>query len=66
MVNKISILNGSKYFPFDGLQIFLLYDLIRRNLIPSNFSTEIETDGNNKITLWKSTGIFREKIVNPS
>ena len=27
--------------------------------------TEIETNSNNKITSWKSTGLSREKIINP-
>ena len=36
LINKINFLNGSKYFSFDGLQNYLLYDLIRRNLIPSD------------------------------
>ena len=55
MINKISILNESKYFCFDGLQNCVVFDLIRGNSIPSNFSTEIETGGYNKITSWKST-----------
>ena len=30
-----------KYFSFDGLQNYLAFNLIIRNSIPSNFSTEI-------------------------
>ena len=65
LISKISILNGSKYFPFGRLQKYLVFDLVRRNSIASKFSTEIETDDSNKITSWKSTGMLQEKIVNP-
>ena len=37
-------------FLFDGLENYLALNLIRKNLIPFNFLTKIETDGNNKIT----------------
>ena len=51
-------------FLFDGLENYLALDLIRKNLIPFNFLTKIETDGNNKITSQKSTGMSQEKIIN--
>ena len=62
---KVSILNGSKYFSFDGLQHYLVFDLIIRNSVSSGFSTGTETKGNNKFTSWKSTEMTKGKIINP-
>ena len=39
LINKISILNGSKYFSFEELQMYLVFDLIRRSSILSNLLT---------------------------
>ena len=65
MINKYSILNGSKYFSFDRLQNYAVFDLIIRNNVPTGFSTEIETNGNNKIISGTSTELLQEKIINP-
>ena len=65
MINKYSILNGSKYFSFDRLQNYVVFDLIIRKNVPAGFSTEIETNGNNKIISGTSTELLQEKIINP-
>ena len=64
--NKVSILNGPKYFSFDKLQSYLVFDLVLRDSIPFNFSTEIETDGNKKNYLIEiNRNVARKNILNP-
>ena len=65
LINKVSIFNGSEYFSFEGLQNYLVFNLIIRNSVPLGFSTQIEKSVKNKISSWKSTGLSREKIINP-
>ena len=53
MINKYSILNGAKYFSPDGLQNYLVFQLIF-----TCCSTE-----NDKIESWTSKGMSRERIT---
>ena len=65
-MNKSSILNGAKYFSTDKLENYLVIDLIRRHIVPTDFTIVTDTaDNNNNVTLWKSTRLSQEKIINP-
>ena len=54
MINKYSILNGSKYFSENGSQNYLLFQLLS-----SYFTT---FTGTNKILFWRSKKILAESI----
>ena len=41
-------------FPFDGLQNCLVFDFIRKSLVPTGFGVEIKTDAGTSIILWTS------------
>ena len=43
LINKYSILNGTKYFSPNGLQNYLVFDLIKRNKVHIKFSTVVKT-----------------------
>ena len=51
-------------FPFDGLQNCLVFDFIRKSLVPTGFGVEIKTDAGTSISLWTSAWLSLEKIIN--
>ena len=56
MINKDSILNGSKYILYDGSQNYLVFQPIARYF----------TSKKDKIASWQSKGMSEESIKLPS
>ena len=55
LIDKYSILNGAKYFSVDGLHNYLVFLTFRKYVFI------FETNKNNDISSWKSTGLSEGK-----
>ena len=55
LIDKHSILNGAKYFSVDGLHNYLVFLTFRKYVFI------FETNKNNDISSWKSTGLSEGK-----